>query len=159
MPYTRLFIIALVVGRSSAVVSLFMARLAARAAGCGRSCRTATSPRSAACTTGRVDALTFFIGSGLAGVAGVAVTLIGSDRQPDRHQLHRRRLPGRHRRRPRQAPRARSSPPSRSACSTRSREYWTVGQLGKAIVFVAVIVFLQFRPNGLCRSARRGLTA
>ena len=55
-----------------------------RAGGCGPSRRTATSPRSAAWPTGRVDRLTFFLGSGLAGIAGVAVALIGADRLPDR---------------------------------------------------------------------------
>ena len=76
-----------------------------RAAACGRSCRTVTWPRSAACRTGRVDAITFFLGSGLAGIAGVAVVADRPDRLPDRHRLHRRRVPRRHRRRPRQAAR------------------------------------------------------
>ena len=37
-------------------------------------------------------------------------------------------------------------------------EYWTSASIGKAIVFVAVIVFLQFRPNGIVSFRTRGLT-
>ena len=75
MPYTRLFIIALVavvVG----LVSLFLAK-----APQGRRMRAVMQHRDLAAIsglpTGRVDALTFSIGTALAGVAGVAVALIG----------------------------------------------------------------------------------
>ena len=36
-----------------------------------------SSPRSSGIPTGRVDTTTFVIGSGLAGIAGVAIALIG----------------------------------------------------------------------------------
>jgi urea transport system permease protein len=38
-------------------------------------------------------------------------------------------------------------------------EYYSSASLGKAIVFIAVIVFLQFRPNGIVSFKSRGLTA
>ncbi len=38
-------------------------------------------------------------------------------------------------------------------------EYQTSSSLGKAIVFVFVVVVLQFRPNGLVSFRTRGLTA
>ena len=38
-------------------------------------------------------------------------------------------------------------------------EYWTSASIGKAIVFALVIVFLQFRPNGIVSFRTRGLTA
>ncbi|MGR7000215.1 ABC transporter permease subunit [Yinghuangia aomiensis] len=62
----------------------------------------------AACSgiaTSRVDQRTFFTGSGLAGVAGVALTLIGPGGPGPRHLLHRRRVPRRRGRRPRPTPR------------------------------------------------------
>jgi urea transport system permease protein len=76
MPHTRLFIMALVVV-VLALVSLFLAK-----APQGRRMRAVMQNRELASVsglrTGRVDAATFFIGSALAGIAGVAVALIGS---------------------------------------------------------------------------------
>ena len=37
-------------------------------------------------------------------------------------------------------------------------EYWTSASIGKAILFGLVIVFLQFRPNGIVSFRSRGLT-
>ena len=37
-------------------------------------------------------------------------------------------------------------------------EYYSSASLGKAIVFVCVIIFLQFRPNGIVTFRTRGLT-
>ena len=48
------------------------------AAASGPPCRTGRSPRAPGISTRATDRLTFFIGSGLAGVAGVALTLMGS---------------------------------------------------------------------------------
>ncbi|CAM3577384.1 urea ABC transporter permease subunit UrtB [Hydrogenibacillus schlegelii] len=75
LPYKRLFILALavlcVVG-----ISLYLTRTAG-----GRRIRAVMQSRPmAACmgiATSRVDALTFALGSGLAGVAGAALTLLG----------------------------------------------------------------------------------
>lgn len=76
LPYNRLFIIGLTVLVVAAIYALlFKTRL-------GVQIRAVTQNRSmSACLgipTRRVDALTFFIGSGLAGLAGCAMTLIGN---------------------------------------------------------------------------------
>ncbi len=36
-------------------------------------------------------------------------------------------------------------------------EYWTDASLAKAAVFALIVVFLQFRPQGLVVTRRRGL--
>lgn len=75
MPHTRLFIMALVVAVLG-LMSLFLAK-----APQGRRMRAVMQNRELASVSGlrtaRVDAATFFIGSALAGIAGVAVALIG----------------------------------------------------------------------------------
>jgi urea transport system permease protein len=75
IPYNRLFILLLAVG-CVAAISFYLARMRP-----GRRMRAVMQNRQLAAVsgvaTGRVDQLTFFIGSGLAGVAGVALTLIG----------------------------------------------------------------------------------
>lgn len=74
-PYPRLFMFALALGCVLAVL-LYLSRTRH-----GRRMRAVVQNRQLASVTGvdtaRVDQLTFFIGSGLAGVAGVAITLIG----------------------------------------------------------------------------------
>lgn len=76
LPYSRLFILALV---SAAVVGIyvFVARLPQ-----GRRMRAVMQNRQLAASSGiaayAVDRRTFFIGSGLAGIAGVALTQLGS---------------------------------------------------------------------------------
>src|SRR3989442_9080720 len=76
MPYARLFIMALVAA-AVAGIWVYMTYLPQ-----GRRMRAVMQNRQlAACSgipTARVDRRTFFIGSGLAGVAGVAVTQLGS---------------------------------------------------------------------------------
>jgi urea transport system permease protein len=75
LSYPRLFIIGVVVIVVVAI-AIYMQRTAA-----GRRMRAVMQNRQLAAVSGvateRVDQLTFFIGSGLAGVAGVALTLIG----------------------------------------------------------------------------------
>ena len=75
MPYTRLFIIGLVIV-TLIVISLVLSRTPQ-----GRRMRAVTENRDLAAVSGlanrRVDRLTFFLGSGLAGIAGVALTLLG----------------------------------------------------------------------------------
>ena len=75
MPKTRLFIMALCLG-TLGLVQLFLAYSAQ-----GRRMRAVTQNRDLAAVSGlrtrRTDAFTFFLGSGLAGMAGVAVALIG----------------------------------------------------------------------------------
>jgi urea transport system permease protein len=156
MPYSRLFIIALV----TVVVGLvwvFMSRLPQ-----GRRMRAVMQNRQLAAVsglaTGRVDTLTFFIGSGLAGVAGVAVSLIGSVgfRIGASYIVDAflvvivgglGKLRG-----------AILAALALGIISSYS-EYATSASLGKAIVFACVILFLQFKPNGLVSFRTRGLTA
>ncbi|MEU6712474.1 urea ABC transporter permease subunit UrtB [Nonomuraea sp. NPDC046802] len=75
LPYNRLFIMGLAVAGVVAVWA-YLTRT-----GLGRRTQAVVQNRQLAATsgidTGRVDMLTFFIGSALAGVAGVALTLIG----------------------------------------------------------------------------------
>ncbi|MEN3611927.1 urea ABC transporter permease subunit UrtB [Plantactinospora sp. ZYX-F-223] len=75
LPYNRVFIMMLAVGCVLAIW-LYLTRLRH-----GRRMRAVMQNRQLAAVSGvateRVDQLTFFIGSGLAGVAGVALTLIG----------------------------------------------------------------------------------
>ncbi len=75
LPYNRVFIMMLAAGCVVAI-SLYLTRLRH-----GRRMRAVMQNRQLAAVSGvateRVDQLTFFIGSGLAGVAGVALTLIG----------------------------------------------------------------------------------
>ncbi|GIG92518.1 urea ABC transporter permease subunit UrtB [Plantactinospora endophytica] len=75
LPYNRVFIMVLAVGCVVAIW-LYLTRMRH-----GRRMRAVMQNRQLAAVSGvateRVDQLTFFIGSGLAGVAGVALTLIG----------------------------------------------------------------------------------
>lgn len=156
MPHTRLFIMALglavVVG-----VWAFMSRLPQ-----GRRMRAVMQNRDLAAVSGlatrRVDAVTFFLGSGLAGVAGVAVALIGSIGSQVGTQYivdaflvvivgGLGTLRG--------AVVAAFALGMTNAFS----EYFTSASLGKAILFVLVVAFLQFRPNGLVSFRTRGLAA
>ncbi|MCK6212499.1 urea ABC transporter permease subunit UrtB [Georgenia sp. EYE_87] len=76
LPRTRLFILAL------ALVCVGLVALVLTRTGLGRRIRAVVVNRDLAETSGiataRVDRTTFFIGSGVAGVAGVALTLLGS---------------------------------------------------------------------------------
>ncbi len=156
MPHTRLFIIVL------AVVALlgiwaFMNKLPQ-----GRRMRAVMQNRQLAAVSGlatsRVDLLTFFIGSGLAGVAGVAVSLIGSvgfgigtGYIIDAFLVVVVGGLGK----------LRGAVIAAVALGIVGSygEYATSASIGKAIVFVSVIAFLQFRPNGIVTFRTRGLTA
>ncbi|WP_088318532.1 urea ABC transporter permease subunit UrtB [Kineosporia sp. R_H_3] len=76
LPASRLFILAV------AVVAVGGLSVALTATSLGRRIRAVVQNRNLAATSGiptaRVDRTTFFIGSGLAGVAGVALTLLGA---------------------------------------------------------------------------------
>ena len=76
LPASRLFILAV------AVVAVAGLSLALSRTSLGRRIRAVVQNRDLAATSGiptaRVDRTTFFIGSGLAGVAGVALTLLGA---------------------------------------------------------------------------------
>ena len=156
LTHTRLFVL-LVVAVSMALVWVFMAKLAA-----GRRMRAVMQNRDLAAVSGlptaRVDATTFFIGSGLAGVAGVAVSLIGPIGTGTgtayilsaflvvivgglgklRGAVIAAVLLG---------------------VINSFGEYFTSPTLGKALLFAFVILFLQLRPNGVVSFRTRGLTA
>jgi urea transport system permease protein len=156
MPHTRLFIIALVLVVVAAVWA-FLAKLPQ-----GRRMRAVMQNRDLASVsglpTGRVDTLTFVIGSGIAGVAGVAVSLIGSiGFQVGTSYIIDAFLVvivgG--------VGKLRGAVIAAVALGILSSygEYATSASIGKALVLAAVIVFLQFRPNGIVSFRTRGLTA
>jgi urea transport system permease protein len=156
LTHSRLFIV-LVVAVAMVLVWLFMSKLAA-----GRRMRAVMQNRDLASVSGlptsRVDATTFFIGSGLAGVAGVAVSLIGPVGTGTgsayilsaflvvivgglgklRGAVIAALLLG---------------------ILNSYGEYFTSPTLGKAAVFAFVILFLQWRPNGVVSFRTRGLAA
>jgi urea transport system permease protein len=154
--HTSLFIIALVI----AVVGLVW--LFANRSPAGRRMRAVMQNRDLAAVSGlntrRVDATTFFLGSGLAGVAGVAVSLIGSVgfQIGDTYIVDAflvvivgglGKLRG-----------AVIAALTLGILSSYT-EFETSTTIGKALVFAAVILFLQFKPNGLVSFRSRGLTA
>jgi urea transport system permease protein len=156
MPVSRLFIVALVAAVVVAI-SAFLSRLPQ-----GRRMRAVMQNRELAAVSGlrtaRTDTLTFFIGSGLAGVAGVAVSLIGSiGFQIGTAYIIDAFLVvivgglGK----------LRGAVVAALALGLLGSfgEHATSASIGKAIVLGAVILFLQFRPNGLVSFRTRGLTA
>jgi urea transport system permease protein len=154
MTHTRLFIL-LVVLLAVVGVWLVMTRLRA-----GRRMRAVTQNRELAAVSGlptsRADAFTFFLGSGLAGIAGVAVSLIGPIGTTTgtayivgaflvvivgglgrlKGVIIAALLLG---------------------LVNSYFEFWTSPTLGKVAVFVFVIVLLQVRPNGISSFRTRGL--
>ena len=156
MPHTRLFIIVLAVV-ALAGIWVFMNKLPQ-----GRRMRAVMQNRDLAAVSGlatsRVDVLTFFIGSGLAGIAGVAVSLIGSigfrigmSYIIDAFLVVVVGGLGK----------LRGAVLAAVALGVIGSygEYATSASIGKAIVFAGVILFLQFRPNGIVTFRTRGLTA
>ncbi|GAA2143785.1 urea ABC transporter permease subunit UrtB [Actinomadura napierensis] len=155
LPYTRLFIIVL------AAVSALAIWAYQNGTRQGRRMRSVMQNRRlAACSgidTGRVDRLTFFIGSGLAGIAGVALTLIG----PIGPNLGTYYIVdaflvvvagglGR----------LRGAVIAALALGLLDSyaEFWTDASLAKVIGFAAIVVFLQARPQGLFVLRSRALT-
>ena len=146
LPYNRMFIILLaavcVVG-----VWLYLTRLPA-----GRRMRAVVQNRElAACSgiaTGRVDRFTFLLGSGLAGVAGVALTLVGPVGPSlgtfyivDAFLVVVAGGLGQ----------LRGAVLAAVALGFLNSylEFWTDASLAKVLVFVAIIAFLQVRPQGM----------
>jgi len=156
MPHTRLFIIGLVVA-VVAVVAVVLAETPQ-----GRRMRAVMEHRDLAAVSGlatrRVDRFTFFLGSGLAGIAGVAIALIGAIGFQiglsyiidaflvvivgGLGKLRGAVIAG-----------------FALGLVNAFTEYWTNASIGKAILFGLVIAFLQFRPNGIVSLRQRGLTA
>ncbi|GIP15944.1 hypothetical protein J40TS1_15860 [Paenibacillus montaniterrae] len=154
LPYKRLFIIALV-----AVVLLAMYLFIYRS-NAGRRMRAVMQNREmAAClgiSTRRVDSMTFAIGSGIAGIAGCAITLLGSI-GPSLGTYYIvdafmvvvlggvGKLIG-------------SVFGALGIGVTGTFfEYWTNASIGKVLVFIVIIAFLQWKPKGLVTMRTRSL--
>ncbi|MFE9747437.1 urea ABC transporter permease subunit UrtB [Saccharothrix saharensis] len=146
LPYNRLFTVVLaavcVVG-----VWLYLTRLPA-----GRRMRAVVQNRELAASsgiaTGRVDRFTFLLGSGLAGVAGVALTLVGPVGPSlgtfyivDAFLVVVAGGLGQ----------LRGAVLAALALGFLNSylEFWTDASLAKVLVFVAIIAFLQVRPQGM----------
>jgi urea transport system permease protein len=152
---SRMFTVAVVLV-ALALIWFFMNRLAS-----GRRMRAVMQNRQlAACVgipTDRVDRSTFFIGSGLAGVAGVAITLLGSigptlgtNYIVDAFLVVVVGGVGQ----------LRGAVIAAFALGLMNSfvEYWTSGSIAKVIVFVAIVAFLQVRPQGIVVLRTRALT-
>ena len=154
LPYKRLFIIGLVI---ICLLAMYFYIYRSRA---GRNMRAVMQNRDmAAClgiSTRRVDAVTFAIGSGIAGIAGCALTLLG----PIGPSLGTYyivdafmvvvlggvgKLVG-------------TLLGAVGIGMTNTLfEYWTDASLGKVLVFVCIVAFLQWRPRGFVAMRTRSL--
>ena len=156
MTHTRLFIIVLVLVVMAGVWT-FLSRMPQ-----GRRMRAVMQNRDLASISGlhtsRVDSTTFFLGSGLAGIAGVAIALVGSvgfnigaSYIVDAFLVVIVGGLGK----------LRGAVMAAVAIGILNSyiEYETSATMGKALVFALVIVFLQFRPNGIVSFRTRGLTS
>jgi urea transport system permease protein len=155
LPYARLFIIALVVLAVTAIW-LYMTRLPQ-----GRRMRAVMQNRQLASSSGiateAVDQRTFFIGSGLAGMAGVALTLLG----PIGPSLGTAYIVDAF-----LVVVAGGLGQLRGAVIAAMGlgvlqalvEFETQASLAKVIAFVAVVLLLQIRPQGLVSVRSRALT-
>jgi urea transport system permease protein len=150
----RLFILAL------AVLAIVLLSLGLRHTPLGRRIRAVVQNRDLAAVSGlptkRIDLLTFFIGSGLAGVAGVALTLVG----PIGFNMGTNiiidaflvvvvggigQLRG-------------AVIVAFLLGMLQSMvEYTTTPSVGKVVVFIAIVAFLQWRPQGLFTLRTRSL--
>ncbi|AQZ70844.1 urea ABC transporter permease subunit UrtB [[Actinomadura] parvosata] len=155
LPYNRLFIMGLAVAGVVAVW-VYLTRT-----GLGRRTQAVVQNRQLAATsgidTGRVDMLTFFIGSGLAGVAGVALTLIGPVGPAlgtyyivDAFLVVVAGGLGQ----------LRGAVLAAVALGLLNSyaEFWSDASLAKVIVFAVIIAFLQVRPQGMFVLRSRVLT-
>ena len=155
LPYSRIFIIGLV---SAAVTGIWLYQTRSSQ---GRRMRAVMQNRQlAACTginTGRVDQRTFFIGSGLAGAAGVALTLLGpigpslgTNYIVDAFLVVVAGGLGQ----------IRGAVIAAIGLGVLSAfvEFETQASLAKVAVFVAVVALLQWRPQGLVALRSRALT-
>ncbi|SUE15177.1 branched-chain amino acid ABC transporter transmembrane protein [Rhodococcus gordoniae] len=154
VPKTRLFILAL------AVICVIALIASMKYTPIGRRIRAVVQNRDLAETVGissrRTDITTFFLGSGLAGLAGVALTLIGST-SPTVGQSYLidaflvvvigglGRIEG--------AVLAAVA----LGLLTSFIEYSTTASIAKVIVFVLIVIFLQVRPQGLFAVKTRSL--
>ncbi|MET0603403.1 MAG: urea ABC transporter permease subunit UrtB [Baekduia sp.] len=154
MPYNRLFIIALALA-ATAGAWVVVSRMKQ-----GRRMRAVMQNRQLAAASGigtaGVDRRTFFLGSGLAGIAGVAITQLGSvgptlgtNYIVDAFLVVVVGGLGKLR-----------GAVIAAVCLgliNSLAEYWTQASLAKVIVFVCIVAFLQFRPQGIVAQQSRGL--
>ncbi|MFC5530008.1 urea ABC transporter permease subunit UrtB [Cohnella yongneupensis] len=154
LPYKRLFIIALV------VLILVAMYFYIYRSGAGRRMRAVMQNRDmAAClgiSTRRVDSVTFAIGSGIAGIAGCALTLIGSI-GPSIGTYYIvdafmvvvlggvGKLVG-----------TVAGALGIGVFNTMF-EWWTDASLGKVLVFLCIVAFLQWKPMGMFAVRTRSL--
>ncbi len=154
LPAARLFILALAV---AAVVGL---SLLLKATPLGRRIRAVVQNRDLAETVGvstrSTDRLTFFIGSGLAGIAGVALTLLGSTGPTlgtsyivDAFLVVVAGGIGQIR--------GAVIAAFGLGLLQATFEYSTTASIAKVMVFVVVVVFLQIRPQGIFSVRTRSL--
>ncbi|GAA1860184.1 urea ABC transporter permease subunit UrtB [Pseudonocardia ailaonensis] len=154
IPKARLFMMAL------AVVCVVALAVVLKATPLGRRIRATVQNRDLAETAGiptrRIDRATFFIGSGLAGVAGVALTLIGST-SPTIGQSYLidaflvvvvgglGQIKG--------------AVIAAAALGLLNSfvEFSTTASVAKVILFVVIVIFLQIRPQGLFTVRTRSL--
>lgn len=156
LSYSRLFIIATVVV-AVIVIAIYMQRTAA-----GRRMRAVMQNRPLASVSGvrtkLVDRTTFFIGSGLAGLAGVGITLLGPVGPTlglayiidaflvvivgGLGQLRGAILAA-----------------LALGMANSFIEYNTSASIAKAGVFLLIVLFLQWRPQGMIVQQRRGLAS
>lgn len=154
LPRTRLFILAL------AVVCVVALALALRATPLGRRIRAVVQNRDLAEASGissrATDRVTFFIGSGLAGIAGVALTLLGSvgptlgtNYIVDAFLVVVAGGIGQ----------IKGTVIAATALGLMQSffEYSTTASVAKVLVFVAIVAFLQLRPQGLVTVRTRSL--
>ncbi|MGO4370388.1 urea ABC transporter permease subunit UrtB [Paenibacillus sp. 2TAB19] len=154
LPYKRLFIIGLVI---ACLVAMYFYIYRSHE---GRRMRAVMQNRDmAAClgvSTRRVDAMTFAIGSGIAGIAGCALTLMGSI-GPSLGTYYIvdafmvvvlggvGKLVGT------------VLGAMGIGMFNTLFEYWTNASLGKVLVFVCIVAFLQWRPMGFVAMRSRSL--
>jgi urea transport system permease protein len=154
IPLTRLFILIL------SLLCLAALALLLRGTPLGRRIRAVVLNRDLAETSGistrRTDQLTFFIGSGLAGVAGVAVTLIGSTSPylgtnyiVDAFLVVVAGGVG-------QIKGAVIAAFSLGVLQS-ALEFSTTASIGKVLILVLIVVFLQLRPQGIFSLKTRSL--
>jgi len=153
-PASRLFILAL------SLLAVLGLTLTMRFTPLGRRIRAVVQSRGLAATSGiptaRIDRTTFFIGCGLAGIAGVALTLIGSIGPTMGNsyivdaflvvvvggigQLRGTVIMA-----------------FAIGMSNALLEYQLGPSLAKVLVFIGIVIFLQWRPQGLFTQQTRGL--
>jgi urea transport system permease protein len=155
IPKTRLFILAL------ALLCVLALSLLLKLSPLGRRIRATVQNRDLAETSGirtrNVDRITFFVGSGLAGVAGVAASLIGGTNSQMGTQYI---IPaflvvvagG--------VGQIKGTVIAAWALGIALSYFadWTTGSMAQVLAFVLLVVFLQFRPQGLFTVRTRGLT-